>query len=267
MSVRKIEKLLIEHITIGERLRPIDQKAMEAIKDSMARIGLRTPITVRVNPKDEYPEPILVSGHHRLCAATALGWDHIECFISEDADEDRARMWEIAENLHRSDLSDVERSSHIVEWMRLASKPGQLAHVSGGRGKQGGVSHAARELGIERTEARRAEKIDAIGDDAKAVAAELGFDSNQTVLLAAAQADDKVAFLRAEHDRREAERRRKEIERANKNENRVIEITEAEKFANWLLERADLSELTVVIAWLEGIRPREVIDALRRRAA
>ena len=38
-----------------------------------------------------------------------------------------ARLWEIAENLHRSELTVTERAEHIAEWVRLiAEKVAQL---------------------------------------------------------------------------------------------------------------------------------------------
>lgn len=73
-----------------------------------------------------------------------------------------ARLIEVAENLHRSDLTPLERAEHIAEWIRLTDakgaegKPAHVAPVSnkGGRGKESGINAASRELGIERTEAQ-----------------------------------------------------------------------------------------------------------------
>ncbi len=103
---------------------------------------------------------------------------------------DEARLWEIAENLHRADLTTLERSEHIAEWVRLTDKIGQVAQfskVGAGRGNEGGISAAAREIGVERTEVRRAEKVASISDDAKEAAREAGLDDNQSVLLKVAR--------------------------------------------------------------------------------
>jgi hypothetical protein len=44
-----------------------------------------------------------------------------------------SRLWEIAENLHRAELSTLERSDQIAEWVRLAEeKVAQLAPPLGG---------------------------------------------------------------------------------------------------------------------------------------
>lgn len=92
---------------------------------------------------------------------------------------------------HRAELTVAERAEHIAEWVRLVedrNKRGQVAQVSGkgGRGKESGASRASRELGIERTEIRRAAKIAALTPAAKKAARDAGLDDNQSALLAAA---------------------------------------------------------------------------------
>lgn len=64
---------------------------------------------------------------------------------SSDSD---ARFWEIAEKLHRAELSKIERDELVAEWINItdASKPAQVGQVSGGPGNEGGVSAAARNL-------------------------------------------------------------------------------------------------------------------------
>jgi hypothetical protein len=99
----------------------------------------------------------------------------IECNVFE-GDDDDARRWEIAENLHRSDLTVLERSEHIAEWVRLTGDipdSAQVAPKLSSRGRAGegrpesGINAAVRELGIDRTEAQRAVKINALSDAAK----------------------------------------------------------------------------------------------------
>ena len=47
----------------------------------------------------------------------------------------------------------------------------------------------------------------------------------------------------------------------------VAERQAAEEFANWLMEHSDLSQMPVLISWLEGTKPKDVIAAMRRIAA
>lgn len=57
-----------------------------------------------------------------------------------------------------------------------------------GRGHRGesGINAATRELGIDRTEAQRAVKIDSLTDEAKQAARDTGLERNQKALLQAA---------------------------------------------------------------------------------
>lgn len=267
---REVETFYVDDIRIeGARLRPLNPEAVDSLCASIKSVGLRTPITVRMSDADDVGAyPILVAGLHRLEAAKRLGMEQIDAFVSDTADEDRARLWEIAENLHRADLTPLERAEHRAEYLALWEKLAHRAPVSvGGRGLKGGDRQVARELGIDRRTMKREKDIAALPAEARDFAREAGLDKSTRALEAATKAPDSVAFLKTEHARREAERERKELERTTRDHNRVVEITEAERFADWLMERTDLAELPVIISWLEGTRPKEVIAAMRRRAA
>jgi ParB family chromosome partitioning protein len=165
-------------IIVGDRLRALHRERVERLKESISRIGLKTPISVRASERGW----TLVAGRHRLEACIELGMNEIPV-VAETGSELEARLWEIAENLHRAELTALERAEHINQWIRLRGergegepydraddKPGQVGPVSelnepeqavpvparGGRGREGGVRAAARELGISRTDARRA---------------------------------------------------------------------------------------------------------------
>jgi ParB-like chromosome segregation protein Spo0J len=207
------ESLPLDAIIVGDRLRQLNRDKVEVLKQSITRIGLKVPISVRY-VSDEYGCD-LVAGLHRLEACRELGWEEIPV-REETGSADDARMWEIAENLHRAELTELEQSNHIAEWIRLCEawdKPAQLAPVStkGGRGHEGGVRAAARDLGIERTEAQRAVKIDALAPKARAEARTLGLDNNQSALLKAANQPDAEAQINSlrEHAAARAARKAK----------------------------------------------------------
>lgn len=111
-------------IEIGERHRALSNDAIDRLAASMADIGLRQPITVRV--VDEMlvdghltaGVPVLVAGAHRLAAAKKLGWSQIQC-IEIEGDEVSAELWEISENLHRLDLTKEQRDEHIRRYAEL----------------------------------------------------------------------------------------------------------------------------------------------------
>jgi ParB/RepB/Spo0J family partition protein len=102
---------------------------LAALATSIKAIGLRTPISVRILPKmtingiDESNVPVLVAGLHRLEAVKSLGIARIEGVVQHGSDLD-ARMREIAENLHRVELSALERADHIAEWIKLLEERG-----------------------------------------------------------------------------------------------------------------------------------------------
>jgi hypothetical protein len=66
-----------------------------------------------------------------------------------------------------------------------------------GHRPQGGVNAAVRELGIDRTEAQRAVKIDSLAPEAKIEAKALHLDHNKRALLGAAKVPSKEAQIRA----------------------------------------------------------------------
>ena len=197
------ERILVEDIHVGTRKRLAKPEAVAALADSMRRVGQLTPIEVRIVDQMEVDGepvtcvPVLVAGLHRLEALKAIGEEYAECrLISDDAM--LARMIEISENLHRADLTMLERSEQEAEWIELRDqwdargeevKPAQLDQVSaGGRGNTGGLSAAARDLGLSRGAAQRSIKVASLSDEAKKAARECGLDDNRTALLDAAKA-------------------------------------------------------------------------------
>jgi hypothetical protein len=85
-------------------------------------------------------------------------------------------LWEITENLHRAELTVLERSEQIEEWRVLTNqRVVQVAHPSGGeQPTQAGVSETARNLGIGRREIQRSSRIASIAPEARQAAREAG---------------------------------------------------------------------------------------------
>ena len=161
---RRIETILVDSVVCSAGRRPINDEAVSTLMASIERLGLRTPISVRCvdDAVDEdgqiYAQAnVLIVGRHRLEAARRLGWDTIEAFVG-DCDEVEAELWEIAENLHRADLSKDERDRQIRRYADLLGehKPPQSAAVSGGRGNIGVASVIAKETGVSKDTVERA---------------------------------------------------------------------------------------------------------------
>lgn len=174
---RKIETLGVDLIQVGDRFRDVRPDAVERLAASMEKIGLRTPISVRYYPERPEHVPagdtddalILMTGAHRLAAARHLGWEQIEAFVYYDGDHIDAQLWEIAENLHRADLSKDERDRQIRRYAELLheaadnaahnnGKPGQNVRVSeiGGRGIKSTATKVAEQLNLNQRTVRRA---------------------------------------------------------------------------------------------------------------
>jgi ParB family chromosome partitioning protein len=189
---QQIERVDVDVIDIMAGHRCPSAADVARLADSIERIGLRTPVTVRYMPErpsssgtdDSY---ILVTGAHRLAAVKKLGWTKIDCFVS-DCDEVDAQLWEIAENLHRSELTALERDEQIAKWVHLVRDKGaQIAPPRNEQPNDKGIKAAVRELGIERTDVQRAVKVASIASEAKSAARAAGLDDNRSALLAAAK--------------------------------------------------------------------------------
>jgi hypothetical protein len=76
-------------------------------------------------------QPILVYGATRLAAAIALGWEWIDTQIVEGSDLDFQKA-EIIENLHRADLTVLQRAEWTAELFRLCLEEAAAAPGSAG---------------------------------------------------------------------------------------------------------------------------------------
>jgi hypothetical protein len=182
------------------RLRQLDENKVAEIATSIEAIGLINPIIVCDRDRDG-SVITLVAGRHRLAAAKRLGMEEIDCVIVE-GDDVECRLWEIAENLHRAELSPLERSKHVAEWTRLTEErrkevSGQVVQKPQGGRPESGISAAARELPIpgktqdaKRKNVERALKIDSITPEAQEAARAAGLDRNQAALLKIASYGD-----------------------------------------------------------------------------
>ena len=257
----KTEGVSISDITVpAHRARGLDAAAVDRLADSITRLGLQTPITVRYD--SDADDILLVAGLHRLEAARKLGWDKIPA-IYTDGTADEARMWEIAENLHRAELSVMERRNHIDEWLVLAEKVSSRVGTKpqGGR-PEGGVNKAARELGVSKTEAHRARKTASLPEEAQEIAREAGLDNNGAALDRAASAPTPAAQLAAMKREAEAAAARK----ANAETDKLVKERRVEAVKEWLARRLDVNEMHDLGEMLAGLCD-PISKALMREAA
>lgn len=184
--------------------RSVDRDVVRDLKSSMVRMGLLNPITVRVKKvwtqsgwADGYE---LIAGRHRLQAAQELGWVEIDA-VAVEMDDVAAELAMISENLHRSDLTALQRDVQVARWIELTDSNASQSATHKKRGQQpGGVNAASRELGIKRDAAHRAVKVAGLKPKAKEAAVVAGLDNNRTALLEAAAKeteDEQVEYLHA----------------------------------------------------------------------
>jgi ParB family chromosome partitioning protein len=263
--MRQVEQLDPNIIAIANRHRPLNSEGVDRLKESIGSVGLRTPITIRIVDGWEDGgevfdgQPVLVTGRHRLEAVKALGWDTIECFIFDGDDEIDAELWEIAENLHRAELTAQERSDHIAEWIRLLeekqerereeqNQPSQVGTAEIGYKKpppqsESGTNAAARELGISKTQAHRAKLIASIPDEVKQAAADAGLADNQSALERIAKASSPADELQVIVEERKARKAAREAKR--KAEQKKHKESEKQRQA----EKADEEFRALIEAW------------------
>jgi ParB-like chromosome segregation protein Spo0J len=252
---RVIASVPVTKIRVGERSRALREDAMVSLLESIKSIGLQVPISVHVDPSSRDERYVLVAGLHRLEACRRLGMAHIDARIL-DLDETDRRLWEISENLHRAELTALERSEHIAEWIRLTEEreiqPAQVAPLEKSIGyrspplqKTGGINAAARELNIDRTDAQRAVKIDSLAPEAKIEAKAIHLDRNRRALLGAAKAPSKEAQIRAL--REEAARKAAPHDDAGGSERRIDAAMSAVK-------RLSQDELAAFTDWFGAFR-------------
>jgi ParB-like chromosome segregation protein Spo0J len=259
-----IASVPLAKISIDDRSRSLCENAVASLVESIKTIGLQVPISVQSDQSSRDESYLLVAGLHRLEACRRLGMAHIDARII-DLDETERRLWEIAENLHRAELTALERLDHVDQWIKLSNErqlqSAQLAPIESkradGRGhrREGGINAAVRELGVNRTEAQRAVKIAALAPDAKAEARALGLDDNRSALLKAAKAPSKEAQIRAL--REEAARKAAGRGSASVSRTRIEAAMSAVK-------RLSQDELASFADWFDGFRAergeREQLD-------
>lgn len=192
--------ITISDIDIPNNRREVNAAAVKRLAQSIDQIGLRHPITVR-EKGDRY---ILVAGRHRIEAYKKMDIEHIPATIVKMTNDD-ARLWEIAENLHRAELTKLDRDDNIAEWIKITERISSQLETKTDRGRpESGINAAARELGVEKMDAHRAVKVASLSDEAKEAARETGLDDNRSALLEAAGKGTVAEQVAAIHHRHTA---------------------------------------------------------------
>jgi ParB family chromosome partitioning protein len=134
LPAMKVRRVKIADIVVNNprKLNPTD---VAAKAESMATIGMKTPITVRkVGGQIE-----LVAGEERFAAAKLLGWQEIDAAFFKGG-RIRARIWHHLENLDHSDkFTPLEKAEKMAEVVELTDKLFSRQNVEKKQGRPIGI--------------------------------------------------------------------------------------------------------------------------------
>lgn len=143
-----VHEICVRMIKTDEKRRPIRQKTVQKLAESIEMIGLQSPIILRGGSA----HPVLISGAHRLEAFKLLGREWIPA-VYVSADDIHAKLAEIDENLIRENLSPAQEAIAIdlrAELIKALKEEKPDTNVSGlgkgGRGKKEKAPASDRDL-------------------------------------------------------------------------------------------------------------------------
>jgi ParB/RepB/Spo0J family partition protein len=142
----------LKDITVGERRRPLDPAKVEELSRSMAEHGQKQPIGVREKRDGGYE---LVFGAHRFAAAQlSHRWDILAVIYPADYPDDRVKLDELIENLHRNDLTPEQRAVHQTAYAALLKRLKKLTPADEKRSTSEKKTRSGNKKGCEEPEVR-----------------------------------------------------------------------------------------------------------------
>ena len=259
----------LAEIEFGNNRRKISEETVCALMDSISKIGLHTPPTVCLK---EDGKPFLVTGRHRVEALLRLGKQEAECTVIPN-DPILNRMLEISENYHRGELTVLERSEYVAEWIKLDKvrlKPTKPASKGMLSRKKTEIDDVAQSLGIEKSQATNSMKIDTISPEAKAALKAAGEDNNQTVLvqIASVPVNSQIELVNdliaAKKEKKAAKKEKRDTQSVRDEEVKQA----AEEFSEWFLNpkwHKGTDDIPMLETWFEIMKPSEMIAILKNK--
>jgi hypothetical protein len=135
-----ITSIMVNAITVGEeRKRAVSIDKVASIRESIRELGLLQPIGVRRRgPGKPF---LLIYGYHRFLAKQQLMEDDptqdviAAAIYPEDMPDWACELNELAENLHRSELTPKERDAHTALYAGLLKEHGSVVDGDAARSK------------------------------------------------------------------------------------------------------------------------------------
>lgn len=195
MSTRtEVRRLAVDKILVPpDRLRDLEEDKAQSIAASIAIDGQLQPIAVYHSNRSARPYT-LIFGLHRYRAIEILGAAEIDVII-RTADE--AGRLEVAENLFRNDLNELDRAAFAKRWAELVEikigRPKKGKSATHGHLFDGHVvsDREAERLGFTGRTGRRLRQIaDKLHPELKALLRGTPYAQNQSMLLKLASMPD-----------------------------------------------------------------------------
>jgi hypothetical protein len=169
---------------------PSDPEEVKLRARSLSETGPRMPPAVRLI-EDESGRPDVqlyevLTDRCQVEALKSLGATAIRCVVV-DADEDGARVWQLAELFNQRHTTVLRRAELGMKCVEIIRRKGGQRAQGGQQPNDKGMSSAERILGVSRRDLGRFEKIDGISAEAKKEAQCAELDDNQNALLAIAK--------------------------------------------------------------------------------
>lgn len=112
-TLQKIGLVPVADIDAKNRLRPVSEAGVEALKASIAETGvMKDAIHVR---QKKGKGLVLLAGAHRLEAARQMGWTEIEAKVWTDVTDDWSRLMEIDDNLAGAEMGPLDTAVFLAE--------------------------------------------------------------------------------------------------------------------------------------------------------
>lgn len=87
----KLKKRQIKDLKIYENNPRRNEKAVEALEESVKKFGVTNPIIIN-------PENVILAGHTRLLAFKKAGVEEVECVVVDDLAPEQEKAFRIADN-------------------------------------------------------------------------------------------------------------------------------------------------------------------------
>jgi ParB/RepB/Spo0J family partition protein len=123
-----VQLVAIEQLYASKDNPRSDLGDLEELTASIKQIGILQPIRVVTNT--EGAGYIIVSGHRRHAAAIAAGAVEVPVLIEALEEEDRITV-QLVENLHREDLSPLDKAAGFQQLIDLGNSQGTVAKMVG----------------------------------------------------------------------------------------------------------------------------------------